>query len=159
MPAELQVEAFSLKAWEWRRLQTSKFSPRELAAERWTSQSKDQVSQTALSSLQHTSLLLIQFWNEFLCLAFLSAVLQSLRYRLGLTKCIKCFFDFIRNHIACIIHPQLEPRSKWKCVMPGMAYTNVNISPLSLVNTPSASPGEASPSHAGSVLLMPVATH
>lgn len=35
----------------------------------------------------------------------------------------------------------------------------VNITPLSLVNTQSASPGEASPSHAGRVLLLPLAIH
>ena len=98
MPAELQAEAFSLKAWEWRRLQTSKFSPRELAAEHWTSQSKDQVSQTALSSLQHFSLLLLHFWN------YRSEELHSDRHMTKhQTKCIKCLFNLIRIHIYLLI--------------------------------------------------------
>lgn len=68
------------------------------------------------------------------------------------TKCIQCLHNstyFIYMYINCIIHPQPEQRNKLKCEMQETVSMNVNITPLSLVNTQSASPGEASPSHAG----------
>lgn len=42
--AELRVVVCSQKAWEWRRLQTSRFTPKELALESLKSPSRDPVS-------------------------------------------------------------------------------------------------------------------
>lgn len=62
----------------------------------------------------------------------------------------------IYMQIICIICVQLERRSKLKCKMQEMVYIIVNTTPSNLVNTLSASPGEAIPSHAGISQLLPV---
>lgn len=68
-------------------------------------------------------------------------------------------FLWVWIHTHCFISPQPEQRSKWKWRMQATVCMSVNITLLSLVNTQSASPGEASPFHAGRLLLMPLAVH
>lgn len=65
----------------------------------------------------------------------------------------------ISMQINCIVCVQLEQRSKLKCKMQEMVCITVNITPSNLVNTPSASPGGAIPSHAGIFLCLPSLFH
>lgn len=114
------------------------------------SQSKDQVSQTALSFLHYSSPVLMHYYNFFSVWAFCPKGCIEKTY----AKAVLLLFDYL--HIDCIIPPQLEQRRKLKYEMQETVSTNVNITPLNLVNTQSASPGEATPSRAGKVQWLPL---